>query len=169
MLADIDDPPRSRTRDLILGLAVALPVIGLVFGWLIPAFVGTILGGAAALDDSLRGQETYMQQVCGAPELPRDEALCGCVFSTEFPGLDCQDRFRPWLAARAVDTCADETVASGATSFCVCAQVVREDLNAAEESNDEVATRQASQGMDRCLALPDALALEAIYAPGPSA
>jgi hypothetical protein len=167
-LADIDNPPASRGRDLLLGLVVAVPVVGGLFGWLIPTFAGAILAGANNLDDTLRQQDQYMQRVCGMPELPRDEALCACVFAVEFPALDCQDQFRPWLAARAGEQCVDPTTQRDRTSFCVCAEVVAQDMAAATAADDPASARNAGQGMDRCLALPDALPLEDVYRPAVS-
>ncbi len=164
MLAELDAPPSSRLRDLLVGVTVAIPVAAAVFGWLIPAFVGAVLGGANNLDDALREQEAYMQQLCDRPQLPRDEDLCGCVFSVEFPALDCQDKFRPWLVERAAERCDDDALAASARSFCVCAEVIAEDLTSATNEEDAEAARKAGQGMDRCFALPDALSLEAIYA-----
>lgn len=162
-LADLDQPRRGRGRDILLGLAVAVPLAAVLFGWLIPTFVGAILGGARSLDAKLREQDALMQAVCAEPSLPRDEALCGCVYAVEVPSLDCQDRFRPWLVARAEERCEEAAFRAEATSFCVCAKTLAEDLAASED--DPGARAERLQAVPRCLALPDAPTLASFQPP----
>ncbi len=145
--------------------ALRITVAAVLFGWLIPAFVGAILGGARNLDAHLREQDALMEAVCAEPSLPRDEALCACVIAVEVPSLDCQDRFRPWLVARAQDWCQNPALSAQATSFCACAETVGQDLAAA--TADKSARAELLRAVPRCLALPDAPAL-ASFQPAPS-
>ena len=49
MLADLDDPPRSRTRDLLFGALAGLPVVGVIAWFLLPSLAGMIQGNASSL------------------------------------------------------------------------------------------------------------------------
>jgi hypothetical protein len=162
MLADIDDPPRPRTRGLVVGLLVALPVGGLVLGVLMPNLVGALLGGSQSFDDRAAQEDAYMQAVCTqAMELPRDEQLCECVLATEFPALDCQAPFIAWSVERQQAHCATPENEKEALSFCTCVTAVAELAAAAA---DEDASIKAAQGYRRCQALPDAVYLPTIEA-----
>ena len=159
MLADIEDPPRSRLRDLGLGLLVGFPIIAALIGWFVPMLVATVLGGAQALDDRLRQQDAYIQELCSvAFSLPRDEELCGCALSVEFPALDCQDPFRRWALEQASTQCAPDDAHAQALSYCSCIEVVTKDLAAATEQSEQ---RRIAQGFDRCIKLSDTIALPA--------
>jgi len=141
MLADIDDPPRSRLSGFLTGALIGLPVVGLIAWLILPSLQGAILGGARDFDDRLRKEDAYMQGVCGeAFEIKRDDALCGCVWVAEFPSLDCQHRFQRWRLDRAHETCADETARKGALSYCSCVDVVAERV--------EAAATEAAKGLD---------------------
>ena len=160
MLADIDDPPRSRTRGLLVGILVALPVAGLVLGVLMPSLVSALLGGAQSFDDRARMEDAYMQAVCTqALELPRDEALCECALATEFPALDCQAPFLAWSVDRQGEYCAVPENEKAALSFCTCVETVAEQMAATTEAD---AMLEAAQAYRRCQALPDAVYLPTI-------
>jgi hypothetical protein len=163
MLADIEDPPRSRTRELVVGVLVALPVAGLVVGVLVPTVVGSLLGGAQSFDDRARQEDAYMQAVCTqVMALPRDESLCECVLATEFPALDCQAPFIAWSVERQQEHCAVPESHKAALSFCTCVQTVAERMTAA--ADDEDARTKAAQAYRNCQALPDAVYLPTIEA-----
>ncbi len=140
--------PRARRRDLLLGLSVAAVAAVVVFGVAVPWFVGTILGGASDLDARLRAEDRLMNAACADPVPQRDDALCGCVLAVPYPSLDCQDRFRPWLAARVAEQCAQGAIP--ATSFCACMQTVHADAEAGGDPKDVL------RAVPRCLDLPDA-------------
>lgn len=160
MLADIDDPPRSRSRGLLVGLLVALPVAGLVVGVLMPSLVSAVLGGAQSIDDRARMENAYMQAVCTqALELPRDESLCECALATEFPALDCQAPFLAWSVDRQGEHCAVPENEKAALSFCTCVRTVAEHMASAA---DEDAMIKAAQAYPRCQALPDAVYLPTV-------
>ncbi len=162
MLADIDDPPRSRTRGLVVGLLVALPIAGLVLGVLMPSLVSALLGGAQSFDDRTRQEDAYMQAVCTqAMELPRDEQLCECVLATEYPALDCQAPFITWSVERQQAHCATPENEKAALSFCTCVTTVAELMAAAA---DEDARTKAAQAYRNCQELPDAVYLPTIEA-----
>ena len=175
MLADIDDPPRSRMAGFLTGALLGLPVVGLIAWLLLPPLMGAILGGAKDFDDRLRKQDAYMQAVCAeAFEMKRDEALCGCVWAAEFPSLDCQHRWQRWRLDRAAETCADGAARAGALSYCSCVEVIAERVDEAAKSagvaagvdpyavpedpaNDPVgeAIRPELVKLDNCLGLED--------------
>lgn len=160
MLADIDDPPRSRMRGLLVGVLVAVPVAGLVLGVLMPSLVNAVLGGAQSIDDRARMEGAYMQAVCTQTmELPRDESLCECVLATEFPALDCQAPFIAWSVDRQGEHCAVPENEKAALSFCTCVKTVSELMAAAP---DEAAVIKAAQAYPNCQALPDAVYLPTI-------
>jgi hypothetical protein len=162
MLADIEDPPRSRTRGLVVGVLVALPLAGLVVGVLVPSLVSALLGGARSFDDRSQQENAYMQAVCTqAMELPRDESLCECVLATEYPALDCQAPFIAWSVAQQQQHCAVPESHQAALSFCSCVIKVAERMAAAA---DEDARITAAQAYRNCQELPDAVYLPAIEA-----
>jgi hypothetical protein len=154
MLADIEDPPKSRVRGMLLGLALATPFAALFLGWLIPMLVGTVLGGARDLDSRLREQDAYMQSVCTlAMDLERDEGLCSCVLAMDFPSLDCQAAFRRWAVARQVEQCAGPETRERALSFCTCVDTLARAVAEVPPEGREA----AAEPYARCAALPDAL------------
>jgi len=160
MLADIEDPPRSRTRELVVGVLVALPVAGLVVGVLVPSLVGALLGGAQSFDDRARLESAYMQAVCTQlMELPRDEQLCECVLATEHPALDCQAPFLAWSVDRQQEHCSVPENHKAALSFCTCVGTVSERMATAA---DEDAATKAAQAYRNCQELPDAVYLPTI-------
>jgi hypothetical protein len=160
MLADIDDPPRSRTPGLLVGILVALPFGALVLGVVIPALVSALLGGAKEIDDQLRQEDAYMQAVCTqAISLPRDQALCECALAVEFPALDCQAPFLTWSVARQAEHCAAPEHQKASLSFCTCVQTVAERM---EQAEDEDASFKAAQAYRNCQQLPDAVYLPTV-------
>ncbi|MCA9712115.1 MAG: hypothetical protein KDK70_40135 [Myxococcales bacterium] len=161
MLADIDDPPRSRTRGLLIGALVAVPIAAVFVGVFVPSLVGAILGGSRSFDDRLRQEDGYMQAVCAQMSLPRDEALCECVLAVEYPALDCQAPFAAWSVARQQEHCAAPDDEKAALSFCACVGAVAEQIAAAED--DEGREREA-QAYRRCQELPDVVELPPVEA-----
>jgi len=162
MLADIDDPPRSRTRGLVIGVLVALPVAGLVLGVLMPSLVSALLGGAQSFDDRTRMEDAYMQAVCTQViSLPRDEQLCECALATEYPALDCQAPFLAWSVEQQLVYCATPEHEKAALSFCTCVTTVAEQM---AKAADEDASTKAAQAYRNCQELPDAVYLPTIEA-----
>jgi hypothetical protein len=155
MLADLDDPPPSRARGLLLGLVIATLVTAGLALWLLPGIVQVVLGGARDLDARLREQDAYMFELCTTALSPEpDDKLCGCVLATEYPAIDCQHFFQRWLLAQQSLRCSDEATNRTAMSFCACVEAVAQ---ATEEAADEDQARREAQAYERCLALPDRL------------
>lgn len=166
MLADLDDPPRSRTRDLLLGVLVGLPIVGLIAWFLLPGLAGMIQGNASSYDARLRAEDAYMQTLCTqAMVLPRDEELCQCVLAIEFPSLDCRAPFLAWSLARHHEACADVATRRASLTFCSCVDTVQQRVDAAA---DPEAARVEAQRVGRCLELPDAFPLPEIEALAPA-
>lgn len=162
MLADIDDPPRSRTRGLLVGILVALPFAALLVGVVVPTLVNALLGGAQSFDDRLRQEDAYMRAVCTqALSLPRDEELCECVLAVEFPALDCQAPFLAWSVAQQQAHCAVPDNQKASLSFCTCVSTVAERM---EQAPDEQASQKAAQAYRNCQELPDAVYLPTVEA-----
>jgi hypothetical protein len=160
MLADLDDPPRSRTRDLLLGALVGLPIVGLIAWFLLPGLAGMIQGNAVSYDQRLRAEDAYMQTLCAqAMVLPRDEELCECVLAIEVPSLDCRDPFLAWSLARHHTSCADVATHRASLTFCSCVDAVQERV---DKAADPQAARVEAQRVGRCLELPDAFPLPEI-------
>lgn len=158
MLADIDDPPRSRVPGMILGLLLAAPVVAVFAAWVIPTFVGTILQGASDLDDRLRATDNYMRELCaGQLDVDRDEDLCGCVWSVEFPSLDCRPHYNAWATELQQARCDEGDTREEALSFCTCVDAIADKMDGAgEEAADR---RSAANAYENCEGLTDALAL----------
>jgi hypothetical protein len=159
VMADIDDPPKSRWRGILLGLLVASPLglgLGLVF---LPSLYGQIMGGIGAFDAQLRVDDEFMKTLCvDALDVDRDEALCGCAIPAEFPSLDCQSQFSSWMLLEQHRRCASEHTRQEAIGFCACVDTLAEQVTAATESGDSKAARMAGQRYRACAALDDALA-----------
>jgi len=167
MLVDLVDPPRSRTRDLLLGFAVALPIVGLVAWLLLPGLFGMILGNAANYDQRLRAEDGYMQAVCSeAMVLERDEELCKCVLAVEFPSLDCRQPFLRWSLDRHAAACKDPEAHKRSLTFCSCVEAVAARVT---EGADQDAARVESQRVGKCLELPDAFPLPEVATLAPAA
>ena len=160
MMADLDDPPRSRWRGLLIGLLVALP-FGAALAWgLLPFLYGQLTGGAADFDARLRQEDAYMQGLCTeAMVLPRDESLCECVLAIEYPSLDCRPQFLAWTLERQAERCSDDAVRADSVSFCACVEAVTDKVSEAE---DDAAARQAAQRYAACTELEDTFALPSI-------
>ncbi len=158
MLADIDEPHKSRVPGLILGVVLALPVIAVCVVWVIPTFVGTVLGGARDLDERLRATDRYMRELCGGQIEPeRDEGLCGCVWSVEFPSLDCRPHFNAWATDLQFSRCAEPKLHDAALSYCTCVETIETKMNDAGEEPEQ--RRGASNAYENCEGLQDAVAL----------
>ncbi|MCH9683797.1 MAG: hypothetical protein K0V04_20365 [Deltaproteobacteria bacterium] len=166
MLADIEDPPRSRTPGLLLGLLVALP-IGIAFlAVVVPYLVNAVLSGASGLDDRIGQEKAYMDAVCTqALALPRDEKLCGCVLATEYAGLDCQAPFMQWSVERQQEHCGVAENKKAALSFCTCVETIAATMS---EAPDDASVLSEAQAYRRCQELPDAVYLPTIEALGGS-
>lgn len=158
MLADIDDPPKSRLPGLLIGTLIATPIVLAFALWVVPSFVGAILGGARDLDARLRVTDEYMQDLCsGRFNEDRDGLLCGCTLGVEFPSLDCRPHFNKWAVELQGARCEDEATYEEATSYCVCVETIAGKVAAA---GDEVENqRAAANAYENCEALPDAIAL----------
>jgi hypothetical protein len=160
MLADLDDPPRSRVPGMVLGLLLAIPVVAVFAVWLIPMAIGTILGGARDLDERLRANDAYMRELCelGYVEA-RDAELCNCVWAMEVPSLDCRPQFNHWAVQQQAVACADPVTRDAALTYCTCVDTVAEKVTAAAED-----PQAAAAAYERCEPLPDALPLPAVPA-----
>jgi hypothetical protein len=170
MLADIDDPPRSRLPGILLGLLLGLPVAG-VCAWLIlPPLIGAVVGSAADFDKRLRQEDQYMKTLCDeALVVARDEALCKCIWAVEFPSLDCHAPFLRWSLDRHRESCADPETRRGALSFCSCVDVIAgkvDEAEAAEPAGD--AARQEALKLEGCFRLDDALFLPPLESLAPA-
>lgn len=166
MLADLDDPPRSRTRDLLLGVLAGLPIVGLVAWFLVPGVAGVIQGNAASYDQRLRAEDAYMQLLCTeAMVLPRDEELCKCALAVEVPSLDCRPPFLVWSLERHHEACADPGRRRASLTFCSCVDAVKERVAKAE---DPEAARAEAQRVGKCLELGDAFPLPELDALAPA-
>ena len=160
MLADIDDPPRSRLPGVLLGMLVAAPVVALVVIYVIPVLIGAVLGGAQNIDERLRLEDGYMTSVCGgAMDIARDQDLCECVLAVEYPSLDCQGPFLAWSVDRQSEACADPATKKASLSFCSCVETVAEKMAAPA---DEASRNKEAQAYRNCQALDDALYLPSI-------
>ena len=158
MLADLDHPPRSRTRDLLLGALFGLPVVGLLAWLLLPSLMASVLGSAGDYDVRLRAEDAYMQAVCSqAFDLERDEKLCECVLAVEYPALDCRQPFLKWSLDRHHAACAAPEVRKPALTFCSCIDTLAENIAKAEAAGESAS--EATQRVGKCLELPDAFPL----------
>ncbi|MBL9099560.1 MAG: hypothetical protein JNL82_01315 [Myxococcales bacterium] len=168
MLADLDHPPRSRTRDFLIGALFGLPVVALLAWLLLPRLVGGLLGSAVDYDQRLRAEDGYMQAVCTqAFDLARDEQLCECALAVEFPALDCRLPFLRWSLDRHHERCADSAVKSQALTFCSCIDTLAEKIPPLE-AEDPDSARPLVQRVGKCLELEDGFPLPEIEALAPS-
>lgn len=160
MLADIDDPPKSRLPGLLVGLLLALPVAGLFLGWLVPSMIAAIVGGARDLDDRLRAKDAYLNVLCETAMNPeRDADLCSCVLAMDYPSLDCREPFNEWALQRHAEACTIEQTHQEALSFCTCVETID---GRVDEATGEEAKRRAAQDYENCETLEDALSLPAV-------
>jgi hypothetical protein len=162
VLAHLDDPPRPRTRGLILGVLLALPVAAIVVIWVIPTLVDAVMGGARDHDARLRAEDSYMTALCGSEafDLERDEGLCSCVLGTDYPSLDCQFSFKHWTVARQGDFCSVPDNRQRSLSFCACVDAVAGKVEQAEPEQRDAEV----VAYERCMQLPDAAYLPTIEA-----
>lgn len=167
MLADLDDPPRSRTRDLLVGVAVAVVLVSLVVLFLLPRLVAVIVGNASDYDQRLRAEDAYMQLLCTqAMVLERDESLCKCALAVEVPSLDCRQPFLRWSLDRHHEACADPETHKRSLTFCSCIDTLAEKIPALEAQGPDAA-RAEVQRVGKCLELPDAFPLPELTALAP--
>ena len=163
MLADLDYPPRSRTRDMLVGAAWGLPLVGLLAWFLLPSLMASVRGGAGEYDQRLRAEDAYMQAVCNqALDLGRDEQLCECVLAVEYPSLDCRQPFLRWSLDRHHASCAAPEVRKPSLTFCSCIDTLSERILKAE-AEGETPTAEI-QRVGKCLEQPDAFALPEVDA-----
>ncbi|HEY8378787.1 MAG TPA: hypothetical protein VIK91_19985 [Nannocystis sp.] len=159
MLADLDDPPRSRARDLIFGVLVGLPIVALVAWLVVPWIAGMVMGNASSYDQRLRAEDAYMKTLCSElMVLPRDEELCKCVLAIEVPSLDCRIPFLAWSLERHHEACADRDRRRASLTFCSCIDTMRERIEKAKAESAEAA-RVETQRVGKCLELDDAFPL----------
>jgi hypothetical protein len=162
ILGHLDEPRPSRWPGVLIGMAIAIPLVGLFVGWLVPSFVGAVLGGAQSLDERLRLEDGYMTALCSsAMDVERDETLCECVLAVEFPALDCQAPFLAWSVDRQLEHCADPTAHEASLAFCSCVEQVAQNV---AEASDEAESERHAQAYRRCQDLPDAVFLPTIDA-----
>lgn len=163
MLADIEDPPRSRVRGMLIGLLFAAPVAAVFLVWVIPTLVQAVLGGAQSADERLRMEDAYMRGVCSSAfDMERDEDLCGCVLATEYPALDCQGAFLEWSVTQQQAYCAVEEQEKDALAFCSCVDAVAANMDKAEseDGRSQAATAYRNcQELDGAVFLPEIEAL----------
>lgn len=166
MLADLDDPPRSRARDLMFGALLGLPIVGLVAWFIVPGIFGVITGNAGSYDQRLRAEDGYMQTLCTeAMVLPRDEDLCKCVLAVDVPSLDCRPPFLRWSLDRHKEACADRETHRRSLTFCSCVDAVAE---RAAKAGDAEAARVEALRVSKCIELPDAFPLPELAALAPA-
>ena len=158
MLADLDHPPRSRGRDLLIGVLGGLPVAALIVWLLLPSLMGSVLGSAGDYDQRLRAEDAYMQAVCSqALDLARDEQLCQCVLAVEYPALDCRQPFLRWSLDRHHAACAEPEVRKPSLTFCCCIDTLAARIAEAEAAGE--AANAEIQRVGKCIELPDAFPL----------
>lgn len=168
MLADLDQPVRSRTRDLLIGALCGLPVVAVLAWLLLPSLMGSLVGSAGDYDQRLRAEDTYMQAVCSQTYEPaRDEQLCTCVLAVEFPALDCRQPFLRWSLERHHEACADAEVRKASLSFCSCIDTLGGRIAEAELAGESIGADL--QRVGKCLELPDAFPLPDLLALAPIA
>lgn len=166
MLADLDDPPRSRARDLLVGVLAGLPIVGLVLWLLVPWLFGVVTTNASSYDQRLRAEDAYMQTLCSeAMVLPRDEDLCKCVLAIDVPSLDCRAPFLRWSLDRHHEACADPEARRRSLTFCSCVDTVADRVAAAA---DPEAAGTEAQRVARCIELPEAFPLPELAALAPA-
>ena len=158
MLADLDQPVRSRTRDLLIGALCGLPLVALLAWLLLPSLMSSMLGSAGDYDQRLRAEDAYMQAVCSQTfDLARDEQLCTCVLAVEFPALDCRQPFLRWSLERHHGRCVDAEVRKASLSFCSCIDTLAGRIAEAELAGGSIGADL--QRVGKCLELPDAFTL----------
>ncbi len=161
MLADLDYPPRSRTRDMLIGAVCGLPLVGLLAWALLPSLMASVRGSAGDYDLRLRAEDAYMQAVCGqAMDLERDEQLCECVLAVQYPALDCRQPFLRWSLDRHHARCADPVVRKPSLTFCSCIDTLAERVVKAEAEGETPTTD--IQRVGKCIEQPDAFPLPEI-------
>lgn len=160
MMADIDDPPKSRVKGFLIGIAIAAPVALGFFGYVLPTLYGMIVGGAASADERIELESAYMQAVCqNAMMLPRDKALCECTLASEVPGIDCRFVFDAWTLLRQAEQCKIEENFDKSLAFCSCVNELKKLHSASinDKERGEVVGRYR-----RCTELPDPLFLPSV-------
>lgn len=160
MMADIDDPPKSRVKGFLIGIAIAAPFALGFFGYVLPTLYGMIVGGAASADERIELESAYMQGVChNAMVLPRDKALCECTLASEVPGIDCRFVFDAWTLERQAEQCEIQENFDKSLSFCTCVKELKKLHRAAVNDKER---GEAVGRYRRCTDLPDPLFLPSI-------
>lgn len=160
MLADLEDPPKSRLKGFLIGIAIATPVALLFFGYVLPTLYGMIMGGAASADERIEMESAYMRGVCQqAMVLPRDKALCECALASEVPGIDCRFVFDAWTMLRQAEQCESKETFDSAITFCSCVNELHKLHGAAVNDKER---REIVSRYRRCVEFPDALFLPTI-------
>ena len=156
-LADIENPPKSRWRDLVIGAFLGIVIIGGFLWFILPNLVATMLGSASTFDQDLRRKDAYMQAICTeAMDISRDQNLCACVLATEVPSLDCQTPFLYWSLERYVEKCSETEIANQSLSFCSCITTIDERVTTSQQAEQNQPT---IENLPRCFVLKDAFAL----------
>lgn len=162
MMADIDDPPKSRVKGFLIGVAIAAPIALLFFGYVLPTLYSMIVGGAASADKRIAMESNYMRAVCDqAMVLPRDKSLCECALASEEPGVDCRFVFDAWTLLRQAEQCKSPENFDQALAFCSCVNELHK-LHLATVNQKE--RREVVGRYRRCTEFPDALFLPSIEA-----
>lgn len=166
MLADLDDPPKSRTRGVLIGVLIAVPFTILFGATVLPPAWQAIVGSSRELDARFAVEAAYLKAVCNdAVVIERDEWMCGCVLGSEMPSRDCRPRINDWMLARQVENCAIDGAEEIALSFCTCVNAVQEQIAALatqkfeNEESAMKARRQVTSRFENCAELQDVLAL----------
>lgn len=168
MLADLDDPPKSRWKGIVVGVMIAAPLTFLFGSTVLPPMWQAIVGSSRELDERFAVEANYLNLVCtDAVVLERDENMCACVLGSELPSIDCRPRINAWMLARQVETCALDGAEEAALSFCTCVNAVHgllEELNEQTDSDSDAAAaltarREITSRFENCVELEDVLAL----------
>jgi hypothetical protein len=167
MMADIEDPPASRARGILLGLGFGIPIVLVIGLWFLPVLHAKLIGGAQQFDDRLRQEDAYMHALCNDfLEVERDEDLCSCALGAEYPSLDCRTPFMRWSIERMNERCSEDAVREGAVSFCTCVDTLTQMQSETADPKEE---RQIVQRYQNCAELPDAIYLPALEELAPPA
>jgi len=164
MLADLDDPPRSRIRGILLGIAIAAPLTIAIGMYVLPVLYQMMMGAAKTIDQQNEAKSLYMRAVCTEGMiLERDEKLCKCTMASDLPAIDCQFQFEEWTLLRQIEQCNTAEKSAEALSFCTCVKVLAEELSQSSSNPAEQSNRgEIIHRYDNCTKLDDALFLPEI-------
>lgn len=160
IFTELENPPKSRRRDLVIGAILGIVLSGALVWIILPALTGIIVGSSKAFDRDLRQKDAYMQAICtDVIDVDRDQNLCGCVLATEVPSLDCQTNFLHWSLERYIEACSAPETGKQSLTFCSCLTTIEEQLKTAQQPEQN---RQTLEKLYRCMELDDAFALPSI-------